>query len=207
MKRIDLSNTQIGYWQVGEAFTKSNGRIYYHCTCECGKQRDVYGSALNRGVSKSCGCKARVGKGKDRIGERYGSLLVIGTEVINNRTHWICKCDCGNRVSLLGTTLEARTSCGCRMHFKSAIVQALDKHLQDGTYIPGLKRTKLNSNNSSGYTGVGYRPERGKWRASIRFRRKSISLGHYDTKEEAIEARKEGELKFFGKYLEEDDVR
>ena len=58
-----------------------------------------------------------------------------------------------------------------------------------------LKRKKL-KNNTSGTTGVSF--ESGKWRARLRLNKKSIPLGMFDTKEEAIEARKAGELKHLG---------
>ena len=50
-KHQDLRRKKIGFWQVGEAFKKENGKIYYHCTCVCGKERDVYGSLLSIGKS------------------------------------------------------------------------------------------------------------------------------------------------------------
>lgn len=44
---------------------------------------------------------------------------------------------------------------------------------------------KLRKNNISGYRGVSFRAESGKWRALIRINRKSISLGVFETREEA----------------------
>ena len=56
------------------------------------------------------------------------------------------------------------------------------------------------TNNSSGTPGV-YRDSRsGKWVAQIRYNYKKISLGSYDTLEEAKEARKQAEIDIFGDY-------
>lgn len=45
------------------------------------------------------------------------------------------------------------------------------------------------SNNTSGVTGVSFRPDRGKWRARIMIDYREINLGHFDTLEEATIAR------------------
>lgn len=52
-------------------------------------------------------------------------------------------------------------------------------------------RTRLQKNNTSGYSGV--RKNRNKWCAILWRGGKGIYLGSFDTKEEAIEARKRGE--------------
>lgn len=58
---------------------------------------------------------------KNRIGERYGSLLV--TELTDRIKHpngkvsirWKCKCDCGNEINVIGNNLQNghTKSCGC----------------------------------------------------------------------------------------------
>ncbi len=52
----------------------------------------------------------------NEIGNRYGNLLVIGKgENKNNRTAWLCQCDCGNIINVTGKNLRNgdATSCGC----------------------------------------------------------------------------------------------
>lgn len=44
--------------------------------------------------------------------------------------------------------------------------------------------------NTSGYTGVYYRKDCGKWRACISVNNKTVNLGTFETKEEALAARK-----------------
>lgn len=57
-----------------------------------------------------------------------------------------------------------------------------------------LRKNKYNipvkSNNSSGYTGVGFDKTRGKWRARIGGNKLGKHIGYYATIEEAIAARK-----------------
>lgn len=55
-------------------------------------------------------------------------------------------------------------------------------------------------NNTSGTTGVSWSSSNSKWRAYIKIDRKNINLGYYIDINEAIEARKKAEIKYFGEY-------
>ncbi|TGA95627.1 hypothetical protein E4665_17800 [Sporolactobacillus shoreae] len=57
----------------------------------------------------------------------------------------------------------------------------------------------VGKNNSSGVPGVSKTPN-GKWRARIMVDRKEIALGRYEDFEKAVQARKQAEIKYFGKY-------
>ena len=61
-------------------------------------------------------------------------------------------------------------------------------------------RVNLPKNNTSGILGVRFREDRNKWYAELKANRVTHRLGSYVTKEEAIKARLEGELKYFGEY-------
>ena len=58
----------------------------------------------------------------------------------------------------------------------------------------------LRNNNTSGITGVSLYKQTNKWRAYIEYNQKYIHLGLFDTKEDAIKARKQAEIKYFGEY-------
>jgi hypothetical protein len=62
----------------------------------------------------------------------------------------------------------------------------------------------LPKNNKSGYRGVWFDQSKGKWRAQIRFDKKCHKLGLYNTRIEAIKARQEAEIKYYGRVLEVD---
>lgn len=84
------------------------------------------------GVKKSCilywakklGIKipGRGGRNiKDLCGQRFGYLTVIEKDCYlpgRGEAKWICKCDCGNKVSVVGKSLRhsATRSCGCLRH-------------------------------------------------------------------------------------------
>lgn len=56
----------------------------------------------------------------------------------------------------------------------------------------------LSKNNTSGFTGV-YKKGK-KWQSKITYNKKVIHLGTYEKKEDAINARKQAEIKYFGEY-------
>lgn len=62
------------------------------------------------------------------------------------------------------------------------------------------RNARRSKNNTSGHTGVSYRPKRKSYRAYITVDRRQIGLGHYPTLEEAVAARKKGERKYFGEF-------
>lgn len=128
-KHQDLSGKKIGYWQVGEAFKKENGKIYYHCTCVCGKERDVYGSLLSIGKSSSCGCMAKHTE-EGLVGQNFGILHVEEKVMINNRTYWRCSCQCGGSKIVLNRDLKDGSvkSCGCRGTFQDSVAKSLEKY-------------------------------------------------------------------------------
>lgn len=59
----------------------------------------------------------------------------------------------------------------------------------------GINR-KLQTNNKTGHTGISKRGD--KYCSQLRTKGKTINLGIYEKLEDAIKARKEGELKYFG---------
>ena len=68
-------------------------------------------------------------KFQDLTGKRFNRLTVI--KRVKNRgnlTCWLCKCDCGNEVEVIGSNLKRGTtkSCGCYNH--DILVKRNTKH-------------------------------------------------------------------------------
>lgn len=59
--------------------------------------------------------------GKNEIGNKYGKLTVIAPteERIRKRVCWICECECGNQITVIGTDLRTgrKLDCGCVPHY------------------------------------------------------------------------------------------
>lgn len=60
-------------------------------------------------------------------------------------------------------------------------------------------------NNTSGVKGVHWDKEYNKWRCQITINKKTIHLGRFNSIEEAIEVRKQAEIKYFGEYRSNDE--
>lgn len=82
----------------------------------------------------------------------------------------------------------------------------LDQRLRSG--ITGedlLAPLKLCSGYSSGFTGVMYRKDSGKWRVTITKDGIRHNIGTYESLEDAVNARLNSEIKYYGKYLSDID--
>lgn len=73
------------------------------------------------------------------------------------------------------------------------------------TITQNVRNAKTGKNNSSGYPGV-YREGESSWFARIYVDLKLIPLGWYKTRDEAIEARKQAELKYYGEFRRDNPV-
>lgn len=56
---IDLTGKRFSRWTVSELSHQMGKMLYWHCVCDCGTKRAVFGADLKRGRSKSCGCLMR----------------------------------------------------------------------------------------------------------------------------------------------------
>lgn len=112
---IDLTGMTFGRWNVIRESGKDNsGTIFWYCECLCGNFRDVNGTSLRNGSSKSCGCI----QSQDLTNMIFGRLTVIeyyGTNKQGNYMY-LCKCECGNEKIINGSSLTSGSktqSCGC----------------------------------------------------------------------------------------------
>jgi hypothetical protein len=56
----DMRNRRFGSWIVlSFAVVKPDGLAAWLCRCECGTEKELCGSMLRKGESKSCGCRSR----------------------------------------------------------------------------------------------------------------------------------------------------
>lgn len=126
-------------------------------------------------------------------GMRFGDLIAI--EPTEKRTadrsvYWKCRCiACGKEKEIPANQLRrgAQISCGCNRENR---LQKTNGYIE-GTCLKNVFSDKLSKNNTSGHKGVFQK--RGKWAASIQYKKKNYYLGSYDKLEDAVEARKEAE--------------
>lgn len=110
---------KFGRWTVVDVDKEKSG--YLICQCDCGsKPKSVSKANLLKGVSLSCGClkKEKIHEAlfEDLTGQRFGRLVVQKYDKTKEETTWwLCKCDCGNEVSVRSYSLKNgdTKSCGC----------------------------------------------------------------------------------------------
>ena len=98
-----------------------HGNARWLCRCDCANEVIVLGASLRRGHTNSCGCFKNERSSKtntiDITGNRYARLSVVRRRGTNKfgAAMWLCKCDCGNEVTVVGNNLRkgATKSCGC----------------------------------------------------------------------------------------------
>lgn len=74
-------------------------------------------------------------------------------------------------------------------------------NLREATDVENSCNRKIHANNSSGYKGVSYHLETGKWRARCSMNNKDHSLGLYDSPEEAYKAYLTFASKYHGEFF------
>ena len=108
---------------------RKDGRIIWHCICDCGKECNVKSSNLIQGRTKSCGClQKEIAKKNieqynidhnilDLTNKKFGRLVVLyqTNKRKNGSIILKCKCSCGNFCEVSSDCLiNGKTkSCGC----------------------------------------------------------------------------------------------
>ena len=57
MAPLNLTGATFNFWTVRNGPSRIRKRLYWECVCTCGAIRNVDGSNLKNGISKSCGCQ------------------------------------------------------------------------------------------------------------------------------------------------------
>jgi hypothetical protein len=73
-------------------------------------------------------------------------------------------------------------------HIDRNVLNALPSNLRAVTATENYANQGLRKNNSSGFRGVAFRSNTGKWRARLSVRREQQELGSFDTAQEAARA-------------------
>ena len=106
--------------KIKRVLKKSRGKevpvIMWLCRCECGTEQIISGGRLRARRTKQCKNCASESLTKDLTGLRFGKLTAIERTSKNDKTHWICQCDCGNITCVEIGNLRnngGTQSCGC----------------------------------------------------------------------------------------------
>ena len=225
-KHKDLTGQRFGHLVVldrSDDHVNPNGDhvIMYHCKCDCGNEVTVRSGYLRSGKTQSCGCKRReIGEKTKKINE----FVVDGDAVkikLSNANKWmemdldkweeVGKSKCWRYHLGYAATWDDGQLILCHVLLFPDCPDGMVRDHIDGNRLNNKRENirfvtkQQNAWNhkdlvscKSGVSGVYKQGSR--WRAHIFRGGRRISLGMYDTKEEAIEARRQGEIKYFGEY-------
>lgn len=209
-KKVSIGDVYGELTTIKELESRLNNEIAWLCRCSCGNETTATRGQLLNGRKKSCGCLRKKSPDNtiDMVGKKFGKLLVVerAGRTINDNANWLCKCDCGKDKVANGTSLRRgdTVSCGCsnkEQMSNAKKVLTIDKSI-DGVMVPLLTK-KVRSDSGSGHKGIYRRERNGKvtYEPRITIKGKVTYLGVYDNLNDAIKARKQGELEYHQPYI------
>jgi len=211
---IDMTGERFGRLVVVRRVENGKYGSMWLCKCDCGNEISVYGRSLRLGHTQSCGClvkdiftkhgmyKSRLHKEWRGIKHRCKNPSASHYEQYGGKGIKVCDEWQGENgfVNFMNWAMANGYSDDKSIdridpngNYDSSNCRWVDMQVQSRNR--GVKRT-----NTSGVTGVQLRTDRGvqKWRATIMIDGENISLGSYVDKQDAINARKEAELRYWG---------
>lgn len=221
-KRVeDLTDKKIGKLKVielGKDMILPSGRRIrrWKCQCDCGKTTLVIHQNLVNKTTKSCGCLigGKSGKRKENTYEIIGDYAYIQIGNTNQKAtcdkdmveslkqyYWYIGNDgyaytMINKKTIKMHKLIVGEHCGEVIdHINRNKLDNRRENLRSTTYSMNNFNQKSRGN-VSGTVGV-YRIKN-KWRSTITVNGKNIHIGYFDNINEAVQARKQAELKYYG---------
>ena len=210
--------------------TLLNNESKWVCLCDCGNLICVKSNSLTSNNTKSCGCYHAKKNHKQRKYNTYdlsGEYGIGWTSNTNKEFYFDLedydkiknRCWSENKNGYIRCCINNKDVFMHRLVmdvFDSEIVVDHKKHKNYDNRKSELRITndhcntmneKLAINNTSGITGVSWEDKTLKWHAYIWYNGKSIHLGRFDKKEDAIKARKDAEEIYFGEYSYDNSMK
>ena len=221
---IDLTGQKFGRLTViSKAENSADGHIRWLCNCECGNSITTRGTCLRSGITKSCGCLV-----SDKVRElnkanrKYNTYDLSGDYGIgyasntnedfyfdledydkikdycwySNSDGYLCSRE-NNKEIIMHRFIMNESNPEIEVdHFNRNRKDNRKNNLRSLTREHNNWNKGLQNNNVSGATGVRFNKEAQKWIAYIMRKH----LGTFNSFEEAVEARKRAEQKYFGEY-------
>ena len=226
---IDLIGQKFGRLTVVSRAPNKRTSACWWCKCDCGNQEliSVVGTHLRNGNTKSCGCIQKEAVSKlSEINKKYNKYDLSGEYGIgytsNNREFYFdledydkikdyCWTFDGNGYVVTGAgkrhkkmhNLIMQTEDGYmpdHIHGKKSRNDNRKSNLRPVTKSQNQMNMDLKSNNRSGVTGVYWDSVHDRWIATIQENKQRHFLGAFNDFDDAVQARKEAEKKYFGEY-------
>ena len=210
----------LGFYAKNNTKTK---RHYYKCKCDCGNEKIASKNALLIGDVKSCGCLQRgTKKGtvlKHKQNDFYIYNDIVFVKYSNNDKYFICDlddweklknyywADNGNGYASSGIGYFHRivTNCPANMEVdhiyqvSNGVCDNRKTNLRIVTKKENTFNKKSISKSKAEHKGIIYDTDREKWRVYISINGRYKYLGRFDSLDDAIEARRKAEIKYYNK--------
>lgn len=207
-----------------EDFVRPSGKkdVQYLCQCDCGNCIITKSFNLLHKNKRSCGCVSTLYHHTENVYDLTGEYGIGYTTNTNKKFYFdlddyeLIKDNCwweatngyvvSNGESLHRKIMNAN---------KNEIIDHINHDTLDNRKCNLRKCTTSQNNinkgkiskNTSGYTGVTYRKDRKKWVSRITIDKKTYYLGNYSTIEEAVDARKKAENKYFKEWSYDNSIK
>lgn len=203
-------------------------RHYLKCLCDCGKEKIIDRADMVANRIISCGCYSRniTLKRNRRYNKYFIYKDVVFVKFSNSERYFLCDLEDINYIKehswyedKHGYAVSNINRKRCAFHrlvmnapkdkevdhiyqISKGVCDNRKKNLRLCTHQENMENNSFYKNNTSGFVGVTYDKSKNKWLAIISVKGKNIYLGTFSKKEDAIKARKEGEVKYRDKTIQ-----
>lgn len=224
----DLTGQKFGKLTVIErAENDKQNRVRWLCQCECGNLHITQATSLKRGACRSCGCEAGFTIYNQRRKEQYKNIYDlsgeygVGYTAKGEKFYFDLEdydkikeyCWHKNKDGYIVTTINNHSKISFHrlvMNVTNPLIQVDHIYHRNNDNRKSQLRLVTNQqnqfnvskqkNNTSGHTGVYWHKKHQQWEVLLQYNGKLNYLGLYDNIEDAIDARRKAEMKYFGEY-------
>lgn len=118
---VDLTDTYINEWHILNYVSNQ----YWNCECSCGAVHTVFGPALRKGLSKSCGHD--INQLIDLKNQHFGEWEVLEYK---GGHKWLCRCSCGEEREIYSQALRNGTTTSCG-HNTNVFIDLTDTYINN----------------------------------------------------------------------------
>ena len=172
-----------------------NGKVLWHCLCECGTVTFVRTDHLKNGSITSCGClneEKKRERFKDLTGSETDNFKIVDRAYSKNqRVYWNCICKhCGNHIELQSNQIERYSSCGCKQN------RSTKERMAEISDSESLKTNKPTVRSTTGVRGVYFNKRKKKYQIFINVDKKTTYLGSSVDLNDAAAIRRNAEIDY-----------